>query len=207
MFDFLRKLFTPHVQEEDVLISGERYIPKIQDVAWGPGHLARYEFATQFIQPDDSILDIACGVGYGTQMLQEHTSKSVVGIDRSAKTIKYAQENYLGNFLVADFFDTNQYNTLFDVVVSFETLEHIPVRLKKSLEHLVNLSNRLVILSVPYKEKPRKNKYHYHFKIAEKHFSFLNTYEVTFWYQEPNSTIHSDIGDYKIQNLIVVIKK
>jgi len=104
----------------------ERITPNISDESLVQEHLDRYMFASKFTY-DTNVLDIACGTGYGTHMLAEN-AKYVVGVDISYDAIEYAKSHYNkpnitfteGNALVLPFAD----NT-FDVVVSFETIEHI----------------------------------------------------------------------------------
>ena len=83
-------------------------------------------------------MDAACGSGYGTYMMTEYADE-VVGVDINPKAIEYARGHYakislngkvirfkcddvlgepVANKLLED--------TLFDVVISVETLEHLP---------------------------------------------------------------------------------
>lgn len=91
-------------------------------------HLERYEFAALHAV-GARILDIACGVGYGTYMLASaHPNAEVTGVDLSTEAIKYANRRYrLPNirFVVAD---AQQFSSgdRFSSVVSLETIEHLP---------------------------------------------------------------------------------
>ena len=66
----------------------ERLVPDYLDPADVTGqatlslHIDRYEFAAQFVRPG-RILDIACGAGFGTQILRQHGGDGVsaVGVD------------------------------------------------------------------------------------------------------------------------------
>jgi ubiquinone/menaquinone biosynthesis C-methylase UbiE len=89
-------------------------------------HLHRYAIATK-IAMHKKVLDVACGEGYGANLLAE-TAASIDGVDNSTEIIKRAKDKYKKQnlqFSVADVsrlpFPENQ----FDVVVSFETLEHV----------------------------------------------------------------------------------
>lgn len=53
--------------------------------------IARYAFASQFAQ-DADILDIGCGVGYGTHLLGEKGARSVIGMDPSEDAIEHARK-------------------------------------------------------------------------------------------------------------------
>jgi ubiquinone/menaquinone biosynthesis C-methylase UbiE len=89
-------------------------------------HLARYKFATNFTS-ETCVLDIACGTGYGTHMLASN-AKYVVGLDISPDAINYAKQHYQADNL--RFYGGNAYeipylDNSFDIIVSFETIEHL----------------------------------------------------------------------------------
>ena len=52
-------------------------------------HLARYKFAADHLVPG-SILDIACGTGYGTSFLADLRGGLVVGVDVHWPTVQSA---------------------------------------------------------------------------------------------------------------------
>jgi SAM-dependent methyltransferase len=117
-------------------------------------HLKRYEFARRFCDAKD-VLDAACGVGYGTAALST-TARSVVGADVDASSIEYAREHYAaGNveFVVADLLDPPFDDRRFDVVASFETIEHLrdPSRF---LEHVARMlrDDGVLVVSTPRAE-------------------------------------------------------
>ncbi|MHB8643724.1 MAG: class I SAM-dependent methyltransferase [Gaiellaceae bacterium] len=89
-------------------------------------HLRRYAFAQPYCEGKD-VLDAACGVGYGTVALAE-TAARVVGADVDADAIAYARGRYARDnveFVVADLLDPPFADASFDVVASFETIEHL----------------------------------------------------------------------------------
>jgi ubiquinone/menaquinone biosynthesis C-methylase UbiE len=91
-------------------------------------HLARYRFAEQFVAGKD-VADIACGTGYGSLMLARAGAKSVHGMDISPEAVEYCNEqNDAPNviFMTANAQDLSGIpDSAFDVVVSFETIEHL----------------------------------------------------------------------------------
>lgn len=184
----------------------ERFIPRIQgNVPWAAMHFERYRFASRFIRPTDTVTDLACGVGYGTDVLSEKGA-SVVGIDLSSAAIRYAQKNYRGSFRAADLFTVSAQT---DVVVSFETVEHIPSPLEKTMTHLLSLAKRTLVASVPYREAAGNNPFHHHHSLNEDHFAFLHKLgTVQFFYQEPEPgfLIHNTKIE-RPQNLILVVQK
>ena len=78
-------------------------------------HLARYRFALERVR--GRILDVACGTGYGTEML------GAVGVDRSMEALGHARR--YTSALVASDAARLPFGRVFDTVVSFETIEHV----------------------------------------------------------------------------------
>ncbi|MEE2906875.1 MAG: class I SAM-dependent methyltransferase [Planctomycetota bacterium] len=105
--------------------TGERFIPGVGGQI-EVEHVHRYLFARQFTAGRD-VLDIACGEGYGCDLLSD-VAKSVVGVDIDEPTIHRAQRVHQGENLR---FETGSCLAIpldddaVDVVVSFETIEHI----------------------------------------------------------------------------------
>ena len=100
-----------------------------------------YELVKPAIKAGDTILDLACGEGYGSAILskklfelQELSSNSHSGLviagDISAETLKRAQEPHpkLGNVVwqILDADSINLESESVDLFTCFETLEHIP---------------------------------------------------------------------------------
>jgi SAM-dependent methyltransferase len=91
-------------------------------------HQARYEWAAKFVQ-GKRVLDLACGVGYGSAILAKAGALEVVGVDIDARSVEYAKSHYgsSGNVKFVQSDGTRfQDDAGFDVVVSLETLEHVP---------------------------------------------------------------------------------
>jgi len=89
-------------------------------------HLKRYEFARPHCV-DAEVLDAGCGVGYGSAYLAEVASR-VVGVDVSEEAIAYARERYRRpnlQFVLRDLLALELADASFDVVCSFETIEHV----------------------------------------------------------------------------------
>lgn len=90
-------------------------------------HIERYLFAKQYVK-NKRVLDIACGNGYGSEVLLSGGAKEVCGVDISSLVIDEANKNYVlenlkfkqGSAERIEFPDN-----YFDVVVSFETIEHL----------------------------------------------------------------------------------
>lgn len=92
-------------------------------------HEKRYRFALPHCQ-DRVVLDAGCGVGYGSALLASVAAR-VVGVDVSAEAIEYARVRYARpniEFLVRDLLELDLPGSAFDVVCSFEAIEHLADR-------------------------------------------------------------------------------
>lgn len=107
-----------------MIFTGERYHPELGGVIHAE-HVHRYRLA-QRLAVEQDVLDIACGEGYGSNMLAE-VARSVVGVDIASDTVAHAQARYpRGNlqFLEGDCAAIPLADASVDLVVSFETIEH-----------------------------------------------------------------------------------
>lgn len=88
-------------------------------------HLHRYQSVLDLVE-GKTVLDAACGSGYGTKLLAEK-AKKVVGIDIDAEVITRLRKEEMKNtsFQCMSVEEMDFENNSFDVVVSFETIEHI----------------------------------------------------------------------------------
>ena len=90
-------------------------------------HEQRYEFfAARYVGLD--VLDAACGIGYGSAIIARRGAKSVTGIDIAPEAIEYARKNYARpgvSFESASAEALGSLGKTFDLVVSFETIEHL----------------------------------------------------------------------------------
>lgn len=143
----------------------ERIIP--EETFGGPlaAHLKRYNFAKPFCI-DKVVLDAACGVGYGTYYLAE-AALEAVGIDAHGQAVNYAKAHYQREnirFKVMDVSNLEFPDNYFDVICSFETLEHLDDPEKYIAEaRRVLVGDGLFIVSTPYVKNTThnpKNPYH-----------------------------------------------
>ena len=110
--------------ESDVPWTGERYVPEIGGEI-ELEHFHRYHWAAQ-LGAGKRILDIACGEGYGSEILARFASH-VIGVDLSEETILHACRKYQSRnlqFLVGTCDQVPVPDSSIDLVVSFETIEH-----------------------------------------------------------------------------------
>jgi SAM-dependent methyltransferase len=106
--------------------TGERFTPECVREIWYE-HWHRYVFAARFAR-GRSVLDAACGEGYGAALLAR-TARSVLGVDVADAAVAHARARYgaVANlrFERADVTALDLPPGCVDVVVSFETLEHV----------------------------------------------------------------------------------
>jgi SAM-dependent methyltransferase len=104
--------------------TGERMLPDTAGAAPFWEHIYRYRFATRFVR-GKRVLDIACGEGYGTAALARAGAASVIGVDLSKETCEHARHKYGIDARVGDACSVSLPDRSLDVIVSFETIEHL----------------------------------------------------------------------------------
>src|SRR6266702_5532763 len=91
-------------------------------------HLSRYEFASEYCF-GKNVADIACGTGYGSKMLSiKGQAASVVGIDNCPEAVSYASIEHSSpnvRYVNTSATDTGLASGAIDILVSFETIEHV----------------------------------------------------------------------------------
>ncbi|MCP4006453.1 MAG: methyltransferase domain-containing protein [bacterium] len=127
-------------------------------------HLDRYEFAARQIRPG-RLLDMACGVGYGTHLLADRASQveEALGVDLAQEAIDAANQRYASERVSYRQGDAMQFADPegFDTIVSLETVEHLPdpVAFVANAVKLLRPGGRL-IASVPTTPSVDVNAYH-----------------------------------------------
>ncbi len=162
--------------------TGERFVTDYDSPQISYEHWHRYCYAAQWVA-GKKVLDIACGAGYGSALLAQ-TAAEVMGVDISPEAVTHARAAYpLANlqFVVGQASaipDSGQ--ELFDVVVSFETIEHVDQSTQqaflKEIKRVLKPEGMLII-STPnklvYSDLP---KYHNEFHVKEFYFREFKTF-------------------------------
>jgi len=111
----------------DIEFTGERVVPGKTPYVTYQEHINRYVFALKFVK-NKIILDVACGTGYGTDFLVKNGAKKAIGLDISTDAINYAKNVYKKqnlSFIQGNSINLPFHDKSFDVIISFETIEHI----------------------------------------------------------------------------------
>ena len=134
--------------------TGERLIPELQrGELVHAEHVARYLMAAQLAE-GRRVLDAACGEGYGTAILAGAGASSAVGVDSDAAIVAHARERYGLEFATADVAALPFDGDAFDLVVSFETIEHV-AEPEAVLDELTRVlaPDGLLVISTPNKHE------------------------------------------------------
>jgi SAM-dependent methyltransferase len=136
-------------------------------------HCIRYHEAAAYVRPGDTVLDIACGLGYGSHILWHcSAAERVIGVDSCPLTIARADHEYgvkgYVSFMTGDAECLKELaDDSIDFIAGFETIEHVPNpnAYLDELHRVLKPAGR-VMLSAPNNwadetgEDP--NPYHYH---------------------------------------------
>lgn len=157
--------------------TGERFIPskELLNDEIGFEHLHRYHSIIPFIK-QKTVLDIACGEGYGSDLIGKYAQK-VYGVDLDKACINWATEHYgSGNhkleFKTGSVDSIPLANNSIDVVVSFETIEHVSSGVQQLFMAEVKRvlkPNGILIISTPNTAN-YSNKYEHHNEFHIKEF-------------------------------------
>ena len=143
---------------------------------WSPradAHMVRYALAADWVRPGDTVLDCACGLGYGSAILAARSPGArFIGVNVDDEAVAYAQsqfgERYGVEYVAASGTDLRFLeDASVDAIVSFETIEHVEdyLALISEFRRVLKPDGR-IIASVPnlwVDETGRDpNPYHYH---------------------------------------------
>lgn len=132
-------------------------------------HLERYEFAARHLR-SGTLLDMACGVGYGTSYLVSACPqiRRAIGVDLYQDAIDYASTRYTDKRIQWIVAEANAFRpegstdkSGFDNIVSLETIEHLPYP-EPFFRHLVDLlcPGGIMVASVPTTPSMDGNPHH-----------------------------------------------
>lgn len=153
--------------------TGERFVPGAAEAIgemWFE-HWHRYHYISAFVA-GKAVLDVACGEGYGAALISK-AAHTVDGVDISSDAIRHAKERYSarGNltFHEASCAALPFADATFDVVVSFETIEHIheQTAFLDEVKRVLKADGLFIISSPNKAEYTDKRQYQNEFHVSE----------------------------------------
>jgi len=157
-------------------------------------HAYRYAFASGLVKRK-RVLDIACGEGYGAAALQKAGAAQVIGVDISEAVCLHARDKYQIDARPGSAECMPLTDKSVDVIVSFETIEHVP-NPGRFLDECVRVlePGGTLIISTPNKGiytylGGAPNPYHCSEMTEEEFTSILSSRfrDLRFYTQRPNS--------------------
>ncbi|MFA5089673.1 MAG: class I SAM-dependent methyltransferase [Candidatus Omnitrophota bacterium] len=138
----------------DIANTGERILIEKETPSMIARHFFAYHFSRGYVE-GKKVLDIGCGEGYGVHYLAS-LSKEALGIDYCQEAVIHAKDKYKKTnlrFACLDINHLDQLSESFDVICSFQVIEHLdnPHRFLSSVKAKLN-KNGVFICSTPNKE-------------------------------------------------------
>jgi SAM-dependent methyltransferase len=123
-----RKLYLQRDQPPGVpplALTGERTLPDVpEENYWYRRHLAVYEWIARRVG-GLRVLDMACGEGYGSDVLARAGAAAVVGVDANPEAHEHARLRYVRDNLRFERTMIETYDESCDAIVFLQTIEHV----------------------------------------------------------------------------------
>jgi ubiquinone/menaquinone biosynthesis C-methylase UbiE len=133
-------------------MSSERQLLNTNDPWWGE-HVHRYNEVLPVIKKADRILDLACGTGFGSNILAQYTNGIVIGGDIAVDAVKESSQKWQRSNLQFETLDGTKLpyeEGYFDKIISFETIEHTTQYMEMLKEfHRVLKKGGIAFISTP----------------------------------------------------------
>jgi SAM-dependent methyltransferase len=135
--------------------TSERHVPgelsSFDDVAMDVRHRYAYSLVEIYAHPDDDLLDVGAGEGYGATIVGDWVA-SYRGVDVSSETVDHATRRYGSAQVHFDHYgDTLPYpDDSFDLITSFQVIEHV-ADVDRYLEELSRVSrpDAAILMTTP----------------------------------------------------------
>ena len=162
--------------------TGERFVPDISEKYIVAEHYQRYNAVLNIVK-GKKVLDAACGAGYGTALMAS-VAEEVTGIDISSEAISFANHRYSdisnAKYLEASIAELPFSDNTFDVIVSFETIEHVNEDLQnkflKEIKRCLKDDGILVMSSPDKRTYSDLPDFHNEFHVKEFYFDEFDAF-------------------------------
>lgn len=141
-----------HCEKNTITIDQEFYwMPELFDLAAKIVPISRYTYVLDNVKKSESVLDVGCGTGYGTNILHRE-GRIAKGIDTSNDVIRFAKAFYPEvPYEQSDIMDFPlSEDEPYDWIAAIEMLEH-QVEPATVVEKMLKVATNLVCC-VPYRE-------------------------------------------------------
>lgn len=132
--------------------TSERMVPDSAGMTTFWEHVYRYHFAAQFVK-GKTVLDIASGEGYGSASLMAAGAAKLIGVDISEAAVNHARDKYKVDARIGSGEAIPLDDNTVDLLVSFETIEHVTSPMKFTEECVRVLKpGGTIVMSTPLLE-------------------------------------------------------
>ncbi len=180
-------------------------------------HIMRYVFASEYTK-DKIVLDAACGCGYGSHFLAISGARKVIAVDIDRKALKLAKNHFSHpkvTYLQGDVTSLPFPDSYFEVITSFETIEHLsnPADYIQEIQRILK-DDGIFICSTPNTKYTRHPAYHLHefspdefFNLLDKNFREVEKYgQYISRFQRLNDLIRQKIIGLASAVLLILLK-
>ncbi len=181
------------------IIKGKYFLPKLQlySTPYSEAFYWRYHWANKFCK-NKYVLEIPCGMGWGTSLLK--STKKIYGVDISEEAIDEAIKKYKSNkidFSVGSMEKLDFKDHRFNIVVCLEGIEHVDKQIGKKFimeAHRVLKKDGLLLVSSPRHTTKEHSGNPYH--IYEYHLHEL--IELLSGFFIVNSSVRRSVDDLNV---------
>lgn len=164
----------------------ERWVPDCVYPHTEIEHLSRYRWAAKYVR-GKTVVDLACGCGKGSYILAtQGKAKKITACDNDKNTLKYASLKYNHSKIKYKFADAQNPSLKggsTDIVISFETIEHLnkPDKFLKEVSRVLRPGGVFIVstpISLRHFARKPANKYHTQEWSHERFLKLIRNYFV-----------------------------
>ncbi|MFL5240438.1 MAG: methyltransferase domain-containing protein [Rhizomicrobium sp.] len=171
-------------EESGLVFTGERIVPQADNCEPNfasrmyQEHIARYLFASQIVA-GKAVIDIGCGVGYGSQRLAQLGAAFVHAFDLSEDAIRHARIHYAHPNVHYEAGNAERFSAdrQYDVAICFELIEHVrnPRAVMKNIRSALT-GEGILVMSTPRALEEKRTHFHEHEFGLEEYVKMISEY-------------------------------